>query len=243
MNTSPEDPSALQEGLFPVSPAKDGYLVLPTQDPKSLCNFLQDYHNSVYDLDCIKNKSLNRVFAAYFKSYPRRNPPILPVTPNGFVRLFRGESESREEFASYSKVHFTTGAWWSAFLDDAVSYAKGGHEKHRKASVVYYVDIPEEVAQKSQVSRLGGEKIDRPSIHPQEFFIPPAYMGDRIGTPQLVDWEVVGSLLKDGEYTRLGKDSNKIMAVREKLQKLHLMLLVGFGYVKASRKQVLLKME
>lgn len=218
-----------EHSLNPLKPSdynRDWYPKLP-QDEKSLSNYLTD---EVHRLDNLGWENVDQLTKKYYKPYGREKNSPLPPLQEGFVRLFRGE-DNREDFAKSHIIPPGAGRWWSCFLFDASLYTEEGEGN------IYYIDVPESVAQQSSVIKLGPEKLDRVSTHPEEFYLPPEYATEVFAESHLLNWNTIHQLLKEGEYTKQGidimredlsEDKNIKAQIKEKLTHLVFSSLSGF---------------
>jgi hypothetical protein len=149
-------------------------------------------------LEDIDRDILAYLLDRYFKPVNRDERPGFPPIPEGHVRLFRGEQPRSEE----EEITFEgQGRWWTQFLDIAADYAEGEEGK------VYFLDLPEDVAQGSVISRTHGT-MDRPvgggDAFIFEFYVPAEYLDAGKGVQNSLHAETVNQLLSQGEFTRFG---------------------------------------
>lgn len=159
-------------------------------------DFSADKVDTLGDID---SDVLIYLLSEYFKPVSREGRPGFPPIPEGHVRLFRGEQARGEDEDVISLEG--QGRWWTQFLDIAADYAEGDEGR------IYFLDVPEDIAQRSVISRLH-ETLDRPvggsDAFIFEFYIPLEYVDGEKGTQNVLTALTVEGLLKQGEFTRFG---------------------------------------
>lgn len=160
--------------------------------------FLHQYSGANYLSDIPPNR-LTTLIAEYFEPWNTKTANLVPPTKEGYIRLFRGERNYDDQYSKTHKIPHGAGKWWSSFLDYAAGYVKKGGKYYGD---VYYIDIPEQIAQNAHVLRLGPEELDRASTHPHEFYIDLEHTSQK----NKMTTEQIDALLKKGVYSQSGID-------------------------------------